>query len=122
MEKQVKTRKDENKKASKVDVDIKKHVIAQYGQQSDDDGVHSSSDEEFCQISKPQNLEKDKGVFQNTNSTSVAEKEKAKREKQKMDNEEKKLKIKQDREKQKEKVEQRKDKEKKRTQKGERRR
>jgi hypothetical protein len=62
------------------------------------------------------------GVFQNTNTKSVLDKEKEKRDKQRQENEDKKVKDKEDREKQKTKAEQRKDKEKKRTQKGERRR
>lgn len=123
MEKQARITKVENLKphSRRVDVDIKKHVIAQYEQQSDDEDIESDSEpEESCQAEKPRPLEMDKRVFQNINASSVVNKEKEKREKQRLENDEKKLKIKQDREKQKEKIELRKDKEKKRTQKGER--
>ncbi|XP_028402244.1 coiled-coil domain-containing protein 43-like isoform X2 [Dendronephthya gigantea] len=110
-----------NKKPShQLDEDVKKSLIAQYGQESDED-YYSSSGEE-TQTNKTQQLEKALGLFENTNAKSVLDKEKEKRDKQRQENEDKKVKNKEDREKQKAKVEQRKDKEKKRTQKGERRR
>ncbi|CAB3995609.1 Hypothetical predicted protein [Paramuricea clavata] len=123
VEKQMKTTNNVNKKPShKLDENVKKNLIAQYGQEYDEDFYSSSDEEAPSQTTKSQPVEKDKGVFQNTNTKSVLDKEKEKRDKQRQENEDKKVKDKEDREKQKTKAEQRKDKEKKRTQKGERRR
>ncbi|CAB3995607.1 Hypothetical predicted protein [Paramuricea clavata] len=124
VEKQMKTTNNVNKKPShKLDENVKKNLIAQYELHISLTDITSSSDEEApSQTTKSQPVEKDKGVFQNTNTKSVLDKEKEKRDKQRQENEDKKVKDKEDREKQKTKAEQRKDKEKKRTQKGERRR